>query len=360
MTRRHTRRRRGAAMLMVLVAMATAMTLVVGWLASQDNSALVASNATRAASARASAQCGLELTVALLQSEAPWQTAHQDGWILQAYPLGEAVVDLRLIDETTGLPPNEATNLVRIESTARTDAMVQSAQALATVHPFNDESMADLSGYAVFGSSSLAVSGASRIRSWEGSGMGERVLASLGSTSFSGRTRRDLESSDVCLHVDDATTWGSAGDFSGTALPTLLGSMGLDLVDLPSLPDPIDPGENDDESNQHGWQTGNNWFSGNNWFGNFGFSGGSSDSSGTTVNVYQTMNINDDLDAGGDLHLGCNATLRVEGETTIFISGDLTMERDSAIELTDAATLTVVVGGDVDIDRAIIGGPQSN
>ncbi|HJN80821.1 MAG TPA: hypothetical protein QF455_08135, partial [Phycisphaerales bacterium] len=91
MTRRHTRCRRGAAMLMVLVAMATAMTLVVGWLASQDNSALVASNATRAASARASAQCGLELAVALLQSEAPWQTAHQDGWILQAYPLGEAV-----------------------------------------------------------------------------------------------------------------------------------------------------------------------------------------------------------------------------------------------------------------------------
>ncbi|MDP7188419.1 MAG: hypothetical protein QGI74_01025 [Phycisphaerales bacterium] len=362
MTRRHTRCRRGAAMLMVLVAMATAMTLVVGWLASQDNSALVASNATRAASARASAQCGLELAVALLQSEAPWQTAHQDGWILQAYPLGEAVVDLRLIDETTGLPPNETTNLVRIESTARTDAMVQSAKALATVHPFDNESMADLSGYAAFGSSSLAVSGTSRIRSWEGSGMGERVLASLGSTSFSGRTRRDLESSDVCLHVDDATTWGSAGDFRGTALPTILGPMGLGLVDLPSLPDPIDPGENDTETedNRHGWRAGNNWSNGNNWLGNFGFNGGSGGSSGTTISAYQAMNINDDLNADGDLHLDCNATLRVEGETTIFISGDLTMERDSAIELTDTATLTIVVGGDVDIDGAIIGGPQSN
>lgn len=359
MSRRNLRRR-GAAMLMVLVTMATAMTLVVGWLASQDNSALVASNATRAASARASAQCGLELAVALLQSEAPWQTAHQDGWVVQGYPLGEGLVDLRLIDEVTGLPPNETTNLVRIESTARTDAMTQTASALATIHPFDDESMADLSGYAAFGSGSLSVSGTSRIRSWEGSGLGARVLGSLGSTSFSGRTRRDLESGDVCLHVDESAAWGSDGEFGGAALPTILGPMGLDLVDLPTLPEPIDAEDEEEDDQQHAWQATNNWFGGNNWLGNFGFNGGSDDVSGTSLDVYETMSIDEDLDAGGDLHLDRNAVLRIEGDATIFVSGDLTMERDSAIELADTATLTIVIGGDVDIDRAVIGAPQSN
>ena len=48
-------RRRGAALLMVLISMATAMTLVLGWLASQDNSTLVAANSSHAAAARASA-----------------------------------------------------------------------------------------------------------------------------------------------------------------------------------------------------------------------------------------------------------------------------------------------------------------
>ena len=125
-------RQRGAALLMVLVAMATAMTLVVGWLGAQDNSALLASNATRAAAARATAQSGLEIAVAILQSEAPWQTAHEDGWILQGYEFGTGTLDLRLIDEATGFPPGATTTVVRIESTAHASSMVQTATALAT------------------------------------------------------------------------------------------------------------------------------------------------------------------------------------------------------------------------------------
>ena len=364
MNHRHAPRRRGAAMLMVLVSMATAMTLVVGWLGSQDNSALVASNVTRAASARASAQCGLELAVALLQSEAPWQTAHQDGWILRAHPLGEGLVDLRLIDETTGLPPDETTNLVRIESTARTDTMVQTASALATVHPFDERSMADISGYAAFGSGSLSVSGSSRIQSWEGSGLGERALASLGSISFSGRTKRDLEHGELCLHVDDASSWGSDNAYSGAALPTILGPMGLDLVDLPSLPDPVDPEETDDtDDTERAWHGAGEGGSRHGRQGNRGWrsAGSTTDAtSGTTIDAYETMTIEEDLDTDGDLYLGRNALLRIEGDATLFIAGDLTMEQGSTLELAAGSTLTVVIGGDVNIDRALIGGPQTN
>jgi len=357
MNHRHATDHRGAAMLMVLVTMATAMTLVVGWLSAQDNSALVASNTTRAASARASAQCGLELAVALLQSEAPWQTAHQNGWILQAHPLGEGLVDLRLIDETTGLPPDETTHLVRIESTARTDSMVQTASALATVHPFDEGSMADLSGYAAFGSSSLSVSGSARIQSWNGSGIGGRALASLGSTSFSGRTKRDLEHGELCLHVDEASFWGSDNAYGASALPILLGPMGLELVDLPSLPVPIDAGETED--------TEQDWHRGNARGTRHGRTGRRADwysehAADMTIDAYQSMTIEDGLQADGDLTLSRNAVLRIEGDATLSIAGDLIMDQDSRLELAPGSTLTMVIGGDVQIDRAVIGGPQDD
>ena len=121
------RQRRGAALLMVLISMATAMTLVLGWLASQDNSTLVAANSSHAAAARATAQSALELAVSMLESEAPWQSSHTDGWVLQDHPMGAGTVDVRLLDELTGLPPDSATSVVRIETTARVQNMVQKA-----------------------------------------------------------------------------------------------------------------------------------------------------------------------------------------------------------------------------------------
>ncbi|MBT7351744.1 MAG: hypothetical protein HN811_04725, partial [Phycisphaerae bacterium] len=359
---------RGAALLMVLVAMATAMTLVVGWLGSQDNSALIASNATRAASARATAQSGLEIAVAILQSEAPWQTSHQDGWILQGYELGTSTIDLRLIDEATGFPPDGSTTVVRIESTANTNSMVQTASALATIHPFDEDSMADISGYAVFGSGSVSISGATRIKSWTGSGRGERILASLGETSFSGRAKRDLESGDLALHTDDTSAWGSTHDFNSANLPTVLGPLGLDLVELPHLPAPVDIPSNDDDS--AAWSTHPNLFSGLNVngvadfeeFGNGEWPRFVEDDelTGTVLDPFESMEVHQDFNAEGDLHLSRNAILSVEGETAIFINGNFTMEPGSVIELSDTATLTIVVGGDMDIDRAVIGGPQSN
>ena len=354
--------RRGAAMLMVLVAMATAMTLVVGWLASQDNSALVAANTSRAATARASAQCGLELAVSVLQSEAPWQTDHTDGWILQGYALGDSTIDLRFIDESTGLPPDEATNLVRIESTAYSGGMVQNASALATIHPFDDESLGDLTGYAVYSNNTLNISGATKIRSWSGSGRGARVLASVGPATLRGRAGLDVASGDLGLHTGNAHDWGTDQNESTATLPWILGPMGLDLAELPSLPEGPQQPENPEFSfGDDGWSH-RGWASHHNWYGEFDWPDfyGEDDSNGTVLGAYQEMLINSDFDAGGDLEFDQNAKMTVEQDATIYVAGDLSMERGSAIEVSDAATLTIVVGGDVELDRAVIGGPQSN
>jgi len=332
MKKHMTRNRRGAAMLMVLIAMATAMTLMLGWLASMDNSALVAVNANRAASARATAQAALELASAVLESEAPWQTSHSDGWILQAHPMGGGTVDVRLMDDLTNVPPTQETTLVRIDATAWSDGMMQTASALASVHPFDEGSRGDLTGYTVFAADQLSISGNTRIHSWDGSGRGTRAMGSMGDISISGRAARDLRSGDLCLHTPVEIGFGGFDAGHQAALPTVLGVIGPDAVDLPAMEWDTDETDADDDE----------------------------DRPGLTIWPWDSLVIDGDLDVEGDLEIYRGGVLYVSADCTITIPGDLWMNRDSRIEVSPGATLTIVLAGDADINKAVIGGPQAD
>lgn len=313
--------RRGAAMLMVLIATATGVTLTVGWLAAQDNSVLMAANATNAATSRATAQCGLELAVALLESEAPWQTAHDDGWILQNHPIGNGTLDVRLIDALTGLPPNAATTSVRIEAIGSTDSMVQHATVMATVHQFNSDSPGDLSGYAIFARNGLRISGPSRIRSLDG---GQRILGVHGSLDVSGRAARDLRSGDLSLHLPSNRFHGVPDSASLAALPLLLGSIGTDALDLP-----VSPAFEESGRPQH-----------------------------MTLPARSHQTVLDSIVLADDLHLRQNATLIIEQDCEIHVLGNLELDHGAAIEIAEGVECTIVVSGDVALDNAVIGAPQ--
>ncbi len=314
--------RRGAALLMVLVAMATAMTLVLGWLASQDNSALVASNASRASAARASAQSALEMTVAVLESEAPWRSAHDDGWIIRGHVMEAGTVDVRILDEYTGAPPTDSTNLVRIEATSAIGGMTQTAGGLATVHPFDQDSAADLSGYAMYATDHLAIGGQSRVQSWNDSGRGARVLASMGSISLSGRTQRDVRNGQLQMHVNHNRGWSSGGDAAPTALPTLLGTIGLDGCTLPPTLD-----NDDDPIDVH-------------------------------IDPHDAVVLRGDRTITGDLMIARHARITVDQDCTVRIAGAFEMKPHSAIEVAEGVTLRIVVAGDVLIEEAVIGARQ--
>ncbi|MCH2148967.1 MAG: hypothetical protein MK095_05985, partial [Phycisphaerales bacterium] len=89
-TRRTTRRstpssRRGIALLLVLIAMATATTLTLGWLASQDNASIVGRNIATAAEARALACSGIDIAASITQTETSWHVPGGDGMLLSNY-----------------------------------------------------------------------------------------------------------------------------------------------------------------------------------------------------------------------------------------------------------------------------------
>lgn len=311
-------RRRGVALLLVLISMATAMTLVMGWLAAQDNSALVGTNAARAATARAAAQSGLDLAAAVLESEAPWHSAHTDGWLLQGHTLAGATVDIRLIDEATGEPPTTGSSLLAVESTATLNGMTQTASALATVHPFDADTPGDLSGYAIWADGDLRIQGFARVRSWTDSGHGERVMACLGDVHATGRARRDLSNGDLQLHIPRG--FGSDTGRSAT-LPDILGTVGMEATPMPHM--------------AHG------------------------DLLGTLeLQRGQTHEVSGHLSIQGNLTLDRDAVLHITQTTDLVIHGELVMDRGSAIVIEPGARVRIAVGGDVEIVGATVGVDQ--
>ena len=89
MNTRTPRRRRGMAMLLVMICMATATILASAYLASRENSPAIAENVQNTAAARWSSLSGLEMTVAMLETEFDWRThAANDGMLLSDHPMG--------------------------------------------------------------------------------------------------------------------------------------------------------------------------------------------------------------------------------------------------------------------------------
>ena len=135
---RHVRRhRRGIALLLVLIAMATATTLTLGWLASQDNASIVGRNIATAAEARALACSGIDLAASITQTESAWRDVGADGILMQHYPIGEGTIDLSVLDQATNMPPTAATTDLLVTATGRIGPLAQ--VVTASINLLEDE-----------------------------------------------------------------------------------------------------------------------------------------------------------------------------------------------------------------------------
>ena len=83
--------------------------MAVAYFGSRDNSIAISANVASSSSARVVAESGLDLAVAILETNADWRTSHIDGVILQDYQLGEGTISITVIDTETELPPTEST-----------------------------------------------------------------------------------------------------------------------------------------------------------------------------------------------------------------------------------------------------------
>lgn len=324
------------ALLMVLTAMAAATTLVMGWLAVQDTSPLVGRNAVRATEARATSLAGLELAVALLETDAPWRELHQDGWILQDHTIAGGTVNVRLWDAISSplRVPNAATTTVLVESTATVDGLSQTVTAQATVHPFDGETPGDLSGLAMYAESSMHLAGGTFIKPWQ-AGSGRRMLG-IGSDAASSivlhgaQARQGTAGADLVLPAEASPGLIAGSGRGGLArnrrqrpIPEALGGFGLHRSNLPGL-----------DSLEH---------------------------NGETIVVEHRGDADapfDTLRIAGDLIIEERASILLPAGTTVVIAGDLILDRLAAISVLPGETTTIVIGGDIIAEHATIGNVQ--
>jgi hypothetical protein len=154
-------------MLLVLISLMMATILTTAYLASRDNSAFIGANVAESAAARWAALTGVDVGVAVLETEHDWRNDHVDGNLYTDYALAGAELDLDAKDIETDGPPTSTTEFVELTSTADLGEATEVVVATAYV-PLNDPGTVDvdLSEFAVFMQDNLDLRDDALITRW--------------------------------------------------------------------------------------------------------------------------------------------------------------------------------------------------
>ena len=161
--------RRGIALMLVMIAVLITGGMAVAYFGSRDNSIAISKNINTASMARTSSESGLDLAIAILETDADWRTQHIDGVILDEFQFGDSLLTITVIDTQTSEPPTESTNEVEITVHSSVDGVSQTMLATATIIPQNDEFDVDFSEFAIFANSNIQVRDIATIGMWAAS-----------------------------------------------------------------------------------------------------------------------------------------------------------------------------------------------
>jgi hypothetical protein len=340
--------RRGVAMLLVLVSLAMGTIITIAYLASRDNSTMIGENVSEAATARNAAITGIELGVAVLETDTDWRTAHDHGLLLNQYAIAGAYVDLELVDLLTGAPPDETTRYVEMTATATVSGVQQAARALAEVPPDGPGRILDLdlSEFAVFASENIAFGDSATITRWPAAPMS--VLGETIALGTQGTLAGTVEITGDAAAIDSMVYAPPMASASLITNDGLVAVGRTDLTDTIPMPAPPDPGVAEPDAGTP--------------YADYPQVGG-------TVDLVTDERVNSaDLSGGAtwrwsgdvvvvsenDFQIRDGSRVLVEDHATLVVFGQLTLNLGS-IELAEGATLTLYLGGLVDINDGYIG-----
>jgi len=322
----------------VLIAMATATTLTLGWLASQDNASIVGSNIARAAEARAIASSGVELAAAIAQTETDWRTIGGDGILLSNYPIGNGTIDLSVLDRATNAPPTADSTDLLVTANGRIGELSQVVTASISLLEDDDGTIqGQVDDFALFALASIELADRALVQRWldaPASDLGRRVAVGTSNRSAHAiRIRGEAAVIDgTAYHSRNASpaymTNASRHDVRSVPLdwtPTLAGSGS-------PLPPRHEPSKR--RSRRHLKH----------------------DSDDVVVRRNRTLHLPGDeaFVVAGNLILEHGAHVVVHGSAPLQIAGDLLMNT-SRITLAPGAELHAVIGGGIELVDATIG-----
>ncbi len=355
MTRIHRTNRRGVALLLVLICVLLASILTGGYLASRDNSAAIGENIASAAAARWAAVAGLDVGSAILQTDFDWRTSHSGGRLLTGYPLGNATIDLDLMDVQTDQPPIDTTEHVKLTVTATVDGVQQVATALAYSPVAPPDSVdVDLSEFAIFATNSITVQDSATVTRWPMaplSKLGPRVALGTDATAASSV---QVSGSGAAI---DATTF-HVSTASGSLVSVSNGPSVEKTALLDAMPIPAAPASGDAAPTALDLLTHLPLL---NDLLNAVLNASQRKLSITHDNGAQvTASGNIALVSDGNYTIKNNAKLIINGNVRLVAFGDLILQTGGAIEVRPTANLTIYVKGKILLDDGYIGDPRTN
>ena len=328
--------------MLVMVAVLVTGTMAVAYFASRDNSVAIGNNIESAARARAVAESGLEIAIAILETDTEWQTQHVDGVLLSALQLSEGVISITIADTSTDEPPTEETTEVEITVTSSVGQVTQTTKARATVIPDEEEYDVDFSEFAIFATSLIEIDDVASVQLWQASPL------SLQSNPIRLGT---LSTGPLSVDIDSPMQRTSLDLYAPDNASSMISTAAVDhhsLSGVPALPAPPRPPSGGSPLTLSNVQpTHSSRFGG--WVRNFAFGGRRNHTSSTEPTVVSSGVYEMD-----SLQLLFGQSLEIQGDVTININGDLSLT-GAKILLSENATLTVHVGGDVDIQSSYIG-----
>jgi hypothetical protein len=333
----------------------TASILTIAYLASRDNSAIIGENVASAATARWAADSGVDLGLALLETEADWRTLN-NGVLADDFALGDGTFDITVVDLETGAPPTSRTEYIELTSRAMVNGVEQVSKISAYVpSPAQRGVDVDLSEFAVFGADSIQLSGDATVTRWPRSPLsvlGQPIAIGTQSTS----------AGSITLSNNGAIVDGKAfvsPTASSAAISTSNGRA-PEVFELPArvpMPAPPATGEKDPadltavEKLLHLTMDivgGLGIINTSTRVADGRLSGGAV----RTLRGPITYTSNDDLEMS-------NAKILVEGTVKMVIFDDLIMQ-NASIELRPGARLLLFVGDAVSMQDSYIGDQRSN
>ncbi|MEM7228248.1 MAG: hypothetical protein AAF432_05455 [Planctomycetota bacterium] len=341
---------RGVAMLLVLVSLSIAVILSVAFLASRDNSAVIGDNTCDQTASRWAATSGLDIGVAIVQTNGGWEAELDDTALFRNSSVGEASVDVDVFDALTDGPPTEASRHIRLQATARLNGITQRASAFVTREVMDVEAIAvdvDLSEFALYARRGFNLVDQALVTRWTeapGAAFGEPLALGSGASHTS-----SVVIGPAAMPVN-ATLFVNVGTSSSAMLNQ--SSQMVDAVDVPgTIPVPLPPttpaeSPHDEIPHEDLQSTSVLSLITDARHDNVTLSGSTS---------MLVLNDGVDIVTDHDFVLSDGARLYAQGQSTLVVFGDLILNDSTSIELGPDAELTIWVAGTVTVDSAYMG-----
>lgn len=342
-------------MLLVVISLVIGTILTTAYLVSRDNSVAIAQNIAAAAAARSAAVSGLDLGLAIMQTETGWRTDHTAGLLLDDFSLAGASVDLSVRDLETGNPPVADSRYFQMTARATVNGVEQAATAVDYAppppagYPFaghDDVVDVDLSEFALFARGNINLWGWATVTRWP-----VAPLAVLGRRIAIGT--RSTNGGSVYIAANAAALDTTV--YRKTGAPGVLNNQSAQPVDqvalddVPPLPDAPDHGPLPPPSGSLNLVNTTYTLA-----SDYQADGGSEDD--IRLDGAQLILVGDiTVATDQDFLLYNSSTVVVDGNVTIIVRDDLRLNNESAIELRPGATLRVFVAEALTVSNSYIG-----